>query len=99
MRDREWSKHAQVHSDELDREPRRPGEHEIAPQHGSIRKPVAPPPDKRPGDHAERERLIELRGVHRHVGRRQSLRKSDGPWQIAWTAVIVADQEAAYPPH
>ena len=87
-----------VAADELDEEPLEPGQH--GPQREQRPGPEAvPPAPQQHGDGAHRERLVDRRRVHGHVGRHGAVRVGHRPRPVPRDAVVaVAGELAADPP-
>ena len=83
-----------VDAHELDHEPNRTSEHQVAAQDECIA-PFFPPPAKEEARQRHQSSgFVELCRMHWNGGRRQTLREGDRPRQIRRAAVVIADEKA-----
>ena len=95
MRHGETRDHPHVDADEFNQKPEDADCDQIAAEYCSINLPLSTPSDEHDRNWDEHNRFIELRRMHGNSGWRQALRERDGPWQVAWSTVVVAYEKAS----
>src|SRR5581483_7882338 len=94
MRHCQWTDDTIVDAHELDQEPNRTSEHQVAAQDERIAPSLTSPAKKENRQRHQSSRFVELCRMYWNGGRRQSLRERNCPRQVGGSSVIVADQKA-----
>src|SRR5215813_895975 len=79
LRHGQWTENPRVDAYEFQQEPERSDADEIAREDRAIRESAAPPANQHPGEEGEKDRLVDLRGMHALRRGRQPLGKRDAP--------------------